>query len=254
MLSASLATAERVDTPAGWALLAGAYNLATDVLNKVGRKDTARLTADRGVLYAQRSEDAVAQGASARAMGMMLRTSGRHDAATRVVERAADTLAVMGLRKAPQLGTYLRLMCTSAYTASQAGDREEAFARLAEAERAAERLTVLTGKAEAEPFVRMYRVNLNYALGDAGAAVRAGQELHPDMYRTPERRGRYHTDMARSWWQWGKSEETAHALLAAYKEAPSEVRDRPKIRRIADDLTALHPRVSGVRELATALR
>ncbi|WP_344747137.1 hypothetical protein [Streptosporangium vulgare] len=66
-------------------------------------------------------------------MGMMLRTSGRHDAATKVVERAADTLAVMGLRKAPHLGTYLRLMCTSAYTASQAGDRQQAFTRLADA-------------------------------------------------------------------------------------------------------------------------
>ncbi|GAA3416343.1 hypothetical protein GCM10018952_44220 [Streptosporangium vulgare] len=120
-------------------------------------------------------------------------------------------------------------------------------------ERAAERLTALTGKTDAELFVKMYGVNLNYALGDAGAAVRAGQELRPDMYKTPERRGRYHTDMARAWWQWGKPEETAYALLAASQGGASEVRDRPKIRQIATDLTTMHPRVSGVRELATAL-
>jgi hypothetical protein len=254
LLSAALDTAKRVDTPAGWATLASCYNLATDTLNKVGRKDTARLTADRGVLYAQRSEDAVAQGASARAMGMMLRTSGRHAAATQVVERAADTLAVMGLRKAPQLGTYLRLMCTSAYTASQADDREEAFARITEAERAAARLTALTGKAEAEPFVRLYRMNIHSSLGDAGAALQVGKDLRPDMYPTPERKGRLHTDLARAWWMRGRPEETASALLEAHREAPSEVRDRPKIRQIAADLTAKHPRVTGVRELATALR
>ncbi|MEU8040851.1 hypothetical protein [Streptosporangium sp. NPDC049078] len=254
LLSAALDAAKRMDTPAGWATLSACYNLATDVLNKVGRKDTALRTADHGVLYAQRSEDAVAQGASARAMGMMLRTTGQHDAATKVVERAADTLAVMGLRKAPQLGTYLRLMCTSAYTASQADDREEAFSRLAEAERAAARLTALTGKPEAEPFTRMYRMNIFYSLGDAGAALQVGKDLRPDMYPTPERRGRLHTDLARAWWMRGRPEETAHALREALGEAPGEVRDRPKIWKIADDLTLMHPQVSGVRELAAALR
>ncbi|MFI6510159.1 helix-turn-helix domain-containing protein [Streptosporangium sp. NPDC050855] len=253
MLAAALDTAERADTPAGWAMLAGCYNLATDTLNKVGRKETARITADRGVLYAQRSMDPVAMAASARAMGMMLRTSGRHAAATKVVERAADTLDVMGLRTASQMGMYLRLMCTSAYTKSQAGDEEEAFARLAEAERVAARLAALTGKPEAGPFTRMYRMNIHYSLGDPKAALGVGQELRPDMYPTPERQGRLHTDLARAWWLDGRAEETVSALRAALAVAPSEVRDRPKIREIADALTAKHPRVTGVRELATAL-
>src|SRR5690348_3528315 len=46
LLSTALDTAKRVDTPAGWATLASCYNLATDALNKVGRKNTARITAD----------------------------------------------------------------------------------------------------------------------------------------------------------------------------------------------------------------
>ncbi|MEV7008531.1 helix-turn-helix transcriptional regulator [Streptosporangium sp. NPDC051022] len=253
MLAVALDTAERVDTPAGWALLASCYNLATDTLNKVGRKETARLTADRGVTYAQRSGEPVAMAASARALGMMLRTAGRHAAATKVVERAADTLEVMGLRTAPQMGMYLRLMCTSAYTQSQAGNRVEAFARLAQAERAADRLTALTGKPHAGPFAKMYRVNINYSLGDVGAALRVGQDLRSDMYPTPERQGRLHTDLARAWWLQGQPEETASALRAAVAVAPSEVRDRPRIREIADALTVKHPRVTGVRELATAL-
>jgi hypothetical protein len=253
LLAAALDTAERVDTPAGWALLSGCYNLATDTLNKVGRKETGLRTADRGVMYAQRSGDPVAMAASARAMGMMLRTGGRHAAATKVVERAADTLDVMGLRTARQMGMFLRLKCTSAYTKSQAGDREEAFARLAEAERVADRLAALTGKPEAKPFVQMYRMNINYSLGDAGAALAVGEELRPEMYPTPERQGRLHTDLARAWWLHGRPEETVSALRAALAVAPSEVRARPKIRAIADGLVAAHPRVAGVRELATAL-
>lgn len=67
---------------------------------------------------------------------------------------------------------------------------------------------------------------------------------------------RLHTDLARAWWQWGKPEPTARALLATHREAPSEVRDRrPAIRAIAVDLVRRHPRVAvaGVGELDTLL-
>ena len=59
--------------------------------------------------------------------------------------------------------------------------------------------------------------------------------------------------MARAWWQWGKPEQTARALLAAHHQAPVEIRDRPAIRKIVTDLAELHPRTAGVRELATAV-
>lgn len=246
-------TATRVNSEAGWALLSSFYCLATDALNKVGRKGTATRTADRGVMFADRSGDAVAMGYSARAMGMMLRTTGQHRAASQVVGRAAARLEATGLRKASQTGVYVRLLCTSAYTAAGAGDRAGAFATIAEAEKAAARLALLTGKPEAEPFVSLYKMNINNALGDAGAALEIGKDLRPEMYLTPERRGRLHTDMARSWWMWGKPDPTAMALLSAHREAPSEVRDRPTIRKIADDLTALYPRAAGVRQLSATL-
>jgi hypothetical protein len=253
-LSAADDAAKRENRPEGWALLASCYNLATDALHKVGRKETAHLTANRGVWCAERSGDLVAMGASARAMGMMLRTSGRHAVAAEVVGRAADRLEAAGLRTAPQAGVYVRLLCTSAYTAAGAGDRDRAFERIVEAERAADRLAALTtGRAEAQPFVQMYRMNVNYVLRDAGAALEVGKGLRPEMYPTPERRGRLHTDLARAYFLQGNPEETARALLLAHQETPSEVRDRPNIRRIANDLTALYPRASGVRQLSVAL-
>ena len=61
------------------------------------------------------------------------------------------------------------------------------------------------------------------------------------------------TDLARAWWQWRKPEQTTRALLAAYRQAPAEVRDRPSIRKIVTELARDHPRVAGVRELATAI-
>ena len=254
LLVAARDMAERAGTQDGWALLAGCYDLATDTLNKVGQKSPARITAERSVLYADRSGDAVAMGASARARGMVLRTEGRHQAAAMVVERAIHRLDATGLRTAAQTSTYIRLLCASAYTASWAGDRDGALERIGEAERAAARLGGIVGKpGTAMPFVTLYRVDVHYALGDAGTALHVGRDLRTEMYSTPERRGRLHTDLARAWWQWGKPKETAHALLAAYEQAPSEVRDRPSIRKISEDLASLHPRVSGVRELAAAM-
>ncbi|SDH56635.1 hypothetical protein SAMN05421505_11839 [Sinosporangium album] len=254
MLAAARDMAERSGTPGGWALLASCYDLATDTLNKVGRKDTARLTADRSVQHADRSSDAVAMGASARALGMVLRTEGRHQTAAQVMERAISRLDPTGLRTPAQASTYVRLLCASAYTASWAGDRATALERIADAERAADRLAGIVGKSGiAMPFVTLYRVGIHYALGDAGTALHVGRTLRPEMYATSERRGRLHTDLARAWWRWGKPEETAHALLAACEQAPSEVKDRPSVRKIADELTRHHPRVSGARQLAAAL-
>ena len=59
--------------------------------------------------------------------------------------------------------------------------------------------------------------------------------------------------MARAWWQWGKPAQTALALLAAYRQAPGEIRERPTIRKIAGNLAEQHPQVPGVRELTSAI-
>ncbi|PZG21190.1 transcriptional regulator [Spongiactinospora gelatinilytica] len=247
-------TAERSNTPAALQALAACYDLATDTLNKIGRKQAARITADRAVGCAERSGDPVAMGASARALGMMLRTEGRHPIALRVFRQAIDRLDATGLRTPAQTSVAMRLLCAEAYTAAWAGDRTGALDGIGEAERAAQRLERLTARpGAAGPFVALYRVDVHYALGDAGTALHAAGHLREGMFPTPERRARFHTDLARAWWQWGKPEETAKALLSAHRQAPAEVADRPSIRRIADELAARHARVPGVQELAAAL-
>jgi hypothetical protein len=250
-LAAARETAERINTPAAWALAAACHDVATDTLNKVGRKSSARLTADRSMMLSARSEDPVAMAASARALGMMLRTTGRYESAAKVVDGAAARLEATGLRVPGQAGMYVRLLCTSAYTSAGAGDRGRALDRLREAERAARRLA--SHAPAALPFVWLYRVNIHHALGDSGAGLHAAQTLHERMYPTPERKARFWTDVARAAWPEGDTGQTVHALLCAHAHAPAEVRDRPGIRSIAADLVERHPRMAGVRELAVAI-
>lgn len=251
LLASATAAAERADTSAGWGIVAGSYRLATDTLNKIGNKSTARLTADRAVLYAARSEDPVAMAAAARALGMMLRIEGRPDLAAAVMTRGVDHLMSTGLQTTAQASMLMRLLCARAYTYAWADDRERALEGIVEAERSAGRVPAM--KPTSWPFARLYRVNINHVLGDAGTALHVARDLHVGMYPTPERRGRYYTDLARSSWRLGKPEETATALLEAIQHAPAEVRDRPSIRKIAAEVVERHPRVAGVRQLATAI-
>lgn len=247
LVASARQAAERAHTPAGWAMVSASYNLAADTLNKIGDKASARTAAERATRYADRSEDLVAQAASARAVGMMLRSEGRSDLATAAMTKGIDQLRTTGLRTTAQASTYLRLLCARAYTYAWAGDRPRALEAMDEAERAAARMPAM------QPFTTLYRVDVHYALGDAGTAVHAARDLRDDSFRTPERRGRLHTDLARAYWQWGKPEQTTAELLAAYQHAPAEVRDRPSIRRIAAEVVERHPRVAGVRQLAKTI-
>lgn len=94
---------------------------------------------------------------------------------------------------------------------------------------------------------------VHWALGDAGTALEAGKDLRSAQFPTAERKARLGTDMARAWWAWQRPEQTAHALLGAFRASPSEVRDRPAIRSIVTELNEQHPRTSGVRELQAAV-
>lgn len=251
LLASAREAAERAQTPAGWALVSASYRLATDALNKVGGKDSARITAERALLYADRSEDPVAMAASERARGMMLRIHGRPDLAAAVMSRGIEQLTATGLRTTAQADMHLRLLCARAYTHAWGGDESRALEGIAEAEQAATRIPAMAPTAL--PFATLYRANIAYALGDPRTALLAVRDLRDESFPTPERRGRLRTDLARIWWQYGKPEQATAELLAAHRHAPSEVLDRPSIRKIANELVKHHPRVAGVRHLARAI-
>ncbi|MFD7663531.1 helix-turn-helix transcriptional regulator [Streptomyces sp. NPDC059788] len=239
------------------ARLSTTYSLLSQVLTKIGRYEQSRQAADRATVYADLSGSPLAAAAAAREMSIVLRHQDQPAAAQRLILKAAAQVEATGLTNSAQTSAYAQMLCTQAYSAARAGDRTQALATIGEAQRAArllpeqaprERLLPLTPAA-----VALYAVGVHWALGDAGAALEAGTDLHEGQFPTPERRARMHTDMARAWWQMARPEPAADALLHAVRASRGEVRDRPAIRQIVTDLAQRHPRTAGVRELTAAV-
>ncbi|RJQ83390.1 XRE family transcriptional regulator [Pseudonocardiaceae bacterium YIM PH 21723] len=261
LLAAAHQGAGRRPQPQDAALLAACYNLATAALGKTGLVQSSRITADRAVTYAALSEDVLAICSADHALSTVLRREHRHEAADKLMAGAVNTLQDTGLPTLGHTASYAQLLATAAYCSAQAGDRDRALDLIDEAGAVAARLPAqpITGHMSYPPFtvdqaaVQLYKVGVLWSVHDTGAALAAGRELHAGQFGTAERRGRMHTDMARVWLQADRPEQTALHLLAAYRHAPGEVRDRPAIRKIAVDLTLRHPRVRGVSELAAAM-
>ncbi|MFJ3762886.1 helix-turn-helix domain-containing protein [Streptomyces sp. NPDC090080] len=239
------------------ARLSSVYSLAAAVLSKLGSYEQARLTADRARTWAEVSGSPIAAAAAARELAIVLRHQDRTQEAQHLMQMAAGNVEATGLRTEAATSAYAQMLCTLAYTAARGGQRAEALAMTEEARRAARQLPANVPAGRLFPLspaaVGLYAVGVHWALGDAGAALEAGKDLRAAQFPTAERRARLGTDMARAWWAWKRPEQTAHALLDAYRASPGEVRDRPAIRSIVTELAERHPHTSGVRELHTAV-
>ncbi|MYV99057.1 helix-turn-helix transcriptional regulator [Streptomyces sp. SID3343] len=256
LATAHTAAQEAVDEGA-LSRLAACYDLCAQTMSKLGRYSAARSAADRATVYAHQSGAPLAQAASARMLGIVLRHQGQGAIAQRITLEAAARVERTGLRTPEQAATYAQMLCTCAYTAAGSEDRGTALELMRDARRAAARIPERLAGNDAVKItsasVTLYEVGVHWALGDAGAAVHASRDLTSRHFDTPERRGRFHTDMARSWWLWGKPDQTVAALMEALREAPAEVRNRPSMRALTHDLAQRHPRAVGVKELVRAV-
>jgi transcriptional regulator with XRE-family HTH domain len=140
LLATAHEAVEQDDAPPAHASVAALYDLATEALNKIGRYGASRITADRATTYAAMSGSPIAMAASARALGIVLRHEGRHRIADQVTLTATDRLEATGLITPAQSAAYTQMLCTCAYNAAQAGDRDRALELITEAEHAAARL------------------------------------------------------------------------------------------------------------------
>ena len=134
---------------------------------------------------------------------------------------------------------YGTLLEVAAYTAAVDGNRHAASELIGEAKATATRLgrdANYRFTAFGPAGVALYQVSIAQVLGDNGTAIEHAKTLRPAAIPTAERQGRYWIDVARAFHQWGKPGPCYRALLAAERAAPAEVRYRPPVHRIAEDL------------------
>ena len=237
------------------ALLADAYIAAASLAVKLNDDAFGWALADRALQAARVGNDPLTIADGRRAVATVLRRTGRPAQARELLISAARDVEPGGNASPEQLSVYGTLLEVAAYTAAVDGNRHEAAEFIGEAKAAAMRLGgdanhrfTAFGPAN----VTMYQVSIAQALGDCGTAIEHAKTLRPAAIPTPERQGRYWIDVARAYHQWAKPEPCYRALLAAERAAPAEVRYRPPVHRIAEDLLRAHNRQSlpGLRAFA----
>jgi transcriptional regulator with XRE-family HTH domain len=226
-------------------LLAEAYIVAAGFLVKLNDDAFAWTLADRALQAAQAGNDPLTAADGRRAVATVLRRTGRPAQARSLLDRAARDIEPANDAGPDQLSMYGTLLQVAAYTAAVDGNRSAATELVGEARRAAIRLGRDANRrhtAFGPTNVTLYQVSIAQVLGDNGTAIEHAKTLRPAEIPTAERQGRYWIDVARAFHQWGKHENCYRALLAAERAAPAEVRYRPPVHRITEDLLSAEHR------------
>ncbi len=219
--------------------LAEAYIVAANFMIKLNDDPLAWALADRALQAAQAGDDPLTLADSRRAVATVLRRTGRRASARELLARAARDIEPGKHPSSEQLSVYGTLLEVAAYTAAVDGNRNAASDCISEAQAAAAQLSCDANHrytAFGPANVTLYQVSIAQVLGDSGTAIDHARKLRPAAIPTAERRGRFWIDVARAYHQWGKPESCYRALLAAERDAPGEVRYRPPVHRITEDL------------------
>lgn len=244
VLSTAIATRAEAENPAeANALMADLYTLASELMVKLDRTQSALITADRAVQTAHDTDDVLTQAAAHRAWAIVLRRTGHADAAQSLIFNSIETLQPALNRGPEHLSVYGSLLSTAAYTAAVDGDRDSALSLIGESVEAANRLGA-DGNHRFTAFgptgVGLYRISVARVLGDYGTAIEAAKQVNPAAIPVAERRARYWSDVAHAYHEWNKPEPSFRALLAAEHASPDEVRYRKPIQQITISLLR-HP-------------
>ncbi|MBM0273960.1 hypothetical protein [Micromonospora tarensis] len=217
-------------------VLAEVYGLATRLSVKLHDPGVAWSMADRAVQAARACDDLHTLAETYRTAAVVLRRSGRHDEAQRMVIQAAAHLREHTRLKAGRdVSLYASMLATAAYTAARADRRDDAWTLAAEA---GDALTSGTASGFGPNDLELYRSGIARALGDFGAAVDHASRVRIELFTTPERRARYWEDVALAWMGRGRAAEAWVALQEAEATAPQEVRYRPWAQDLTADLLA----------------
>jgi len=234
-------------------LLAEACITSANFMVKLNDDPLALTLADRALQAATAGEDPLTAADARRAVATVLRRTGRRAAARDLLLSAAHDIEPAGDTNPEQLSVYGTLLEVAAYTAAVDGDRHAASAFIGEAKATASRLGHDANHrftAFGPTNVTLYQVSIAQVLGDSGTAIEHAKTLRPSAIPTAERQGRYWIDVARAYHQWRKSDHCYRALLAAERAAPAEVRYRPPVHRITEDLLRAKRHLPGLEAFA----
>ncbi|TCO55691.1 helix-turn-helix domain-containing protein [Actinocrispum wychmicini] len=195
LLAAAHLHAEGTDLPSAWAICSSCYELATHTLAKLGRP-SCLMAADRATASARRTESPVVLALSAHVLSIVLRQNNRAALAQRVILDAINAIQKTGLANPDERILFVQMLCSAAYAAAQAGERDRALELTAEADRAMRLLparpdrpaTPVNATVLTPAQVQLYKVSMQCELGNSAAALNAAQGVDrlpvPD-HRTP---------------------------------------------------------------------
>ncbi|MEU7322681.1 helix-turn-helix transcriptional regulator [Streptomyces griseoviridis] len=228
-------------------LLADAYHPAcTLLLKNLGYTDLAFIAVTRAAEAIAELDDPVYSALSGFFHTHVLMAAGSPSQALAQATAAANTLeANLTVPHAHALLGELHLISATSLTQDRQGlgdtRAEEVRGHLAEAAK----LAVRTGESRAWHLnfgptnVGIHKVSLNTDLGRHGAAVTAGDGVHPEtLAQAPGRQAAFHADLGRSLAHMrGREAQAVAALLAAEEIAPQRIHANAPVRNTVEFLT-----------------
>jgi transcriptional regulator with XRE-family HTH domain len=237
---------ERGASPSRLARLdAEAHQVASALLLKGEQPVPAAMAAERSMTAAREVGDELIMASSVRAVVHCLMASGHPDQAAALATDAASRLGrSVNLDGAAAVSVYGALLLRGAIVAARLEDHDQSQTLLDEAKRAARRLgddRNLHWTAFGPTNVAAHQVAVAVELGDAGTAVRLASSINLSKLGLPERRAMLLLDTARALTQWGKWERAFEAIRRAERHAPEEVRARPAVHAMIQELASRAP-------------
>jgi tetratricopeptide (TPR) repeat protein len=239
--STEAATRERTEEDerrSAFVALSHVYHVTGAVAQRAGDMELSWVATDRALAAAERGEDDQLVAIAARRVGNALLRSGRSEDATSVSLAAARTLERSDAAMASPEGISVRgaLYLKAAVSAARAGDGNEAWRLLSEAERDVDKVSPDADHAWTAynaTNVALHGVDVALELGDPDDALRRADTVDPSAFQPylAERRSRVFVNVARAYVMRGGNDAAAiSSLLQAEAIAPEEVRQQGVVR------------------------
>jgi len=227
-----------------WALRAHACQTAAGVLLKLGHNGFALIAATRSMESAERSQDPLVIGSSARILAHAFLSGGHAREARTTVASAAARLDGLD-RTHQQLSVLGSLLLRGAMAAARDGDRGGALALLDEADAIARFLGEdrnYRWTAFGPTNVVLHRVHVAVTVGDAGTALEHLRSIDASQLAVVERRACLYIDAAKALVQLDKHAHACQMLAVAERLAPEELISRSSVRALIGGMARSAPR------------